>query len=236
MKKVSGKIVFTIGLAIGLGLMSIVYSRISSELSIRSDSTDIYMKGVEFVSSDTSTASYPVSSLYGIGNTSNYYTDSSKDSDAASFLAKSGTCTLSDLNNRSNSQISITGTELYRSDSYVVYQINLVNLALNPMRLNSIPEVVYGGDAAQGGTLEGKVSVGFYKDANCENSLETWSTQTTSADGNFLAAATKSSGTVTPDASSGRCHWYLKVSRNLSSEELNGQITFSISSIGWSAT
>ncbi len=215
MKKEGRKMTWAIGLIAGLGVLSIAYAALSSTLQIKGDTTKINTHGVEFLKGEG----------YAIGDDtkgSEISFKKAEENDAkAKALGKLGKCEIGTLGDtldgmdrvRKNDKMTITGTELYEWGSYVVYQLDLQNLASNDMKLDEAPEVVV---TASDDTIKDRVKVNLYSDAACKNELAAWQDgdATTGNDkGNWLAKATTAdAGGAKTDG--GTTSWYVKVYYN----------------------
>lgn len=146
------RLTLSLGLVISLGILSIVYAVVSSQLNIKSSESKLSNKfqgAVQFVS-DNSLAYSAGSSVSVTGvnsgpfysNLDNAGTSGKSDRcdltsiDSPSYVfAKAGKVDITTVNN-TNDTATISGTELFDRGAYVVYKLRVKNTSDLPMRLN----------------------------------------------------------------------------------------------------
>ena len=146
------RLTLSLGLVASLGILSIVYAVVSSQLNIKSSESKLsnkYQGAVQFVG-DNSLAYSAGSSVSVTGvNSGPFYSNSDNadttgksnrcdlaNVDSPSYVfAKAGTVAISTVNS-TNDTATISGTELFDHGAYVVYKLRIKNTSDLPMRLS----------------------------------------------------------------------------------------------------
>lgn len=145
------RLTLSLGLVISLGILSIVYAVVSSQLNIKSDNSKLsnkYQGAVQFVSGDSLAYSAGSSvSVTGV-NSGPFYSSLDNDTagqnnrcdltktDSPSYVfARAGKVDITTGNNTYDTA-TISGTELFDRGAYVVYKLRIKNTSDLPMRLN----------------------------------------------------------------------------------------------------
>ena len=145
------RLTLSLGLVISLGILSIVYAIVSSQLNIKSEDSKLvskYQEAVQFVGGDSlaysagsSVSASGVDSGPFYSNSDNAGTTGSKRCDLTStgspsyVFAKAGKVDVTTVKN-TNDTATISGTELFDRGAYVVYKLRIKNTSDLPMRLS----------------------------------------------------------------------------------------------------
>lgn len=143
------RLTLSLGLVASLGILSIAYAIVSSQLNIKSEDSKLvgkYQGAVQFVgagscdysigTTDTSDSVYKKGPFYSTdsGKTTNVCNLKSESSPSYVF-AKAGEIAITTGDN-TNDTATINGTELFAKGSYVTYKLQIKNTSNVPMRLS----------------------------------------------------------------------------------------------------
>lgn len=146
------RLTLSLGLIISLGVLSVVYAIVSSQLNIKSEDSKLvskYQGAVQFVGDNSLAYSAGSSGSASGVNSGPFYSIS----DNAGTTGKSNRCDLTSINSPSyvfakagkvdvttvkntNDTATISGTELFDRGAYVVYKLRIKNTSDLPMRLS----------------------------------------------------------------------------------------------------
>lgn len=145
------RLTLSLGLVISLGILSIVYAVVSSQLNIKSEDSKLvskYQGAVQFVGGDSLAYSAGSSvSASGVdagpfysnsdnaGTTGSNRCDLTKTDSPSYVFAKAGKVDVTKVKN-TNDTATISGTELFDRGAYVVYKLRIKNISDLPMRLS----------------------------------------------------------------------------------------------------
>ena len=145
------RLTLSLGLIVSLGVLSVVYAIVSSQLNIKSEDSKLvskYQGAVQFVSDgsfDYSVGNTDSSNASNIYHRGPFYSASSKvginecdltsESSPSYVFAKAGKVNISKKSN-TNDTATISGTELFDKGSYVTYKLQVKNISNLPMRLS----------------------------------------------------------------------------------------------------
>lgn len=146
------RLTLSLGLVASLGILSIAYAIVSSQLNIKSEDSKLvgkYQGAVQFVvdgscdysigTTDTSDSVYKKGPFYsrksGVGTD---VCDLKSESSPSYVFAKAGEIAITTGDNGNpNDTATINGTELFAKGSYVTYKLQIKNTSNVPMRLSA---------------------------------------------------------------------------------------------------
>ena len=146
------RLTLSLGLVASLGILSIAYAIVSSQLNIKSEDSKLvgkYQGAVQFVvdgscdysigTTDTSDSVYKKGPFYsrksGVGTD---VCDLKSESSPSYVFAKAGEIAITTGDNgNTNDTATINGTELFAKGSYVTYKLQIKNTSNVPMRLSA---------------------------------------------------------------------------------------------------
>ena len=215
------RLTLSLGLVASLGILSIAYAIVSSQLNIKSEDSKLvgkYQGAVQFVgagscdysigTTDTSDSVYKKGPFYSTdsGKTTNVCNLKSESSPSYVF-AKAGEIAITTGDN-TNDTATINGTELFAKGSYVTYKLQIKNTSNVPMRLSA-----YDADALKNSIksattgVKDIVDVKIYSQdpGNSENGTEI---KTLDAFTEVTSSTPSSSNFLHPNATT---DWYVRV-------------------------
>lgn len=215
------RLTLSLGLVASLGILSIAYAIVSSQLNIKSGESKLvgkYQGAVQFVGDG--------SCDYSIGTTDSsnsvykkgpfYSTDSGKTTDVCNLksesspsyvFAKAGEVAITTGDN-TNDTATINGTELFAKGSYVTYKLQIKNTSNLPMRLSAYDANALKNSIKSATTgVKDIVDVKIYSQdpGNSENGTEI---RTLDAAAEVISSTPNSSNFLHPDATT---DWYVRV-------------------------
>ena len=215
------RLTLSLGLVASLGILSIAYAIVSSQLNIKSGESKLvgkYQGAVQFVGDG--------SCDYSIGTTDSsnsvykkgpfYSTDSGKTTDVCNLksesspsyvFAKAGEVAITTGDN-TNDTATINGTELFAKGSYVTYKLQIKNTSNLPMRLSAYDANALKNSIKSSTTgVKDIVDVKIYSQdpGNSENGTEI---RTLDAAAEVISSTPNSSNFLHPDATT---DWYVRV-------------------------
>ena len=222
------RLTLSLGLVASLGILSIVYAVVSSQLSIKSQDSNLVSKQgmVQFSAGENDAFAFSAGTdtqLSGTGlEKGPFYSDKSgvsgntydltSETSPSYLFAKAGNVAIS-TNKNTNDTATISGTKLFDSGAYVVYKLKVKNMSSElPMRLSEISYTkdpddikveVYDGDPSSSSSEPLKVL-----------SLVDASSSTTNSS-NYLNK-------------NGDTDWYVKVSYSNSASFADQQFSFTV--------
>ena len=215
------RLTLSLGLVASLGILSIAYAIVSSQLNIKSGESKLvgkYQGAVQFVgdgSCDYSIGTTDTSdSVYKKGPF--YSTDSGKTTDVCNLksesspsyvFAKAGEVAITTGDN-TNDTATINGTELFAKGSYVTYKLQIKNTSNLPMRLSAYDANALKNSIKSSTTgVKDIVDVKIYSQdpGNSENGTEI---RTLDAAAEVISSTPNSSNFLHPDATT---DWYVRV-------------------------
>lgn len=256
MNKESKKLTWAVGLVAGLGVLSIAYAAISSNLNIKGTNESVNVGYVRFA--DTAGEKLTPESeetlkceSYGIGSTNEEYigtggtisggifsrddgstglilsTDFSKN--WAKALAKPGNLALSAAPKEKDT-ITIDGAELNDYGSFIIYKLDVINNSNNDMRLKKLPEITIDTiDTASGKATKDNIERVIYTDCSTDNFVEPCKTPLAVSSASSVQAA---GSTNYLKANGGHTTWYLRVefkNYDKTKNNVNGSTKFTFS-------
>lgn len=143
------RLTLSLGLVASLGILSIAYAIVSSQLNIKSEDSKLvgkYQGAVQFVgagscdysigTTDTSDSVYKKGPFYSTGSGKTTDVCNLKSESSPSYVfAKAGEIAITTGDNP-NDTATINGTELFAKGSYVTYKLQIKNISNVPMRLS----------------------------------------------------------------------------------------------------
>ena len=202
MKSENKKFAWALGLVAGVGALSIAYAALSTTLNING-SGKVNSGTVQFIK-DTSIA-YSIGTDAAVSVAENPTTDFN--SEFAKSLGKAGTVTVStgsQTGAKENDTVSITDTEIYDFDAYVLYKLDLKNTAPNTMKLTQLPKIEF----SEG---NGFVDAIIYTDKEMTTLLQPYDESSKDESPNYLPSESSTT-------------WYLKVF-HYGSESISGNLS-----------
>lgn len=195
MKSENKKFAWAVGLVAGVGALSIAYAALSTTLNINGNG-QVNSGTVQFVQDTSKAYSIGTKAISSSDSAENPNPTTKLDSEFAKSLGKAGTVTVStgtETGAKENDTVTITGTEIYDFDAYVLYKLDIKNTAPNTMKLKELPQIEF----SEG---SGYVDATIYTDEKMLTLLQPYNDEegSTNTSPNYLP----SQGTTT---------WYLKV-------------------------
>ena len=235
MNKESKKLTWAVGLVAGLGVLSIAYAAISSNLNIKGTNESVNVGYVRFA--DTAGEKLTPESeetlkceSYGIGSTNEEYigtggtisggifsrddgstglilsTDFSKN--WAKALAKPGNLALSAAPKEKDT-ITIDGAELNDYGSFIIYKLDVINNSNNDMRLKTLPKITIDSiDKGSGKATDGNIERVIYTDCDPKNFVKPCKAELAVSSASAVQAAGSANYLK---ANGGHTTWYLRV-------------------------
>ncbi len=215
------RLTLSLGLVASLGILSIAYAIVSSQLNIKSEDSKLvgkYQGAVQFVgagscdysigTTDTSDSVYKKGPFYSTdsGKTTNVCNLKSESSPSYVF-AKAGEIAITTGDN-TNDTATINGTELFAKGSYVTYKLQIKNTSNVPMRLsaydaNALKNSIKSATAGVKDIVDVKI---YSQDpGNFENGTEI---ETLGASTEVTSSTPSSSNFLHPNATT---DWYVRV-------------------------
>ena len=225
------RLTLSLGLIISLGVLSVVYAIVSSQLNIKSDRSELVnnRQGLVQFSSDANDAfAFSIGNeltMSGVDSGPFYSTDHTLKDDKTSpsyVFANAGTVSI-EKNINDNDTAKIEGTQLFDRGTYVVYKLKVKNTSDSlPMRLS---EINNDGITSNPEGIKDYVKVKIYDaDPNVSGSAGS-EIQTISRE----AAGSLSSNKSNYLLPNGTTDWYVKVSCDpAASSFTNGTFSFQI--------
>ncbi len=215
------RLTLSLGLVASLGILSIAYAIVSSQLNIKSGESKLvgkYQGAVQFVgagscdysigTTDSSNSVYKKGPFYSTGSGKTTDVCNLKSESSPSYVfAKAGEVAITDGDNTKDTA-TINGTELFAKGSYVTYKLQIKNTSNLPMRLSA-----YDADALKNSIkssttgVKDIVDVKIYSQdpGNSENGTEI---RTLDAAAEVISSTPNSSNFLHPDATT---DWYVRV-------------------------
>lgn len=217
------RLTLSLGLVASLGILSIAYAIVSSQLNIKSEDSKLvgkYQGAVQFVvdgscdysigTTDTSDSVYKKGPFYsrksGVGTD---VCDLKSESSPSYVFAKAGEIAITTGDNGNpNDTATINGTELFAKGSYVTYKLQIKNTSNVPMRLSAYDANTLKNSITSATTgVKDIVDVKIYSQdpGNSENGTEI---RTLDATAEVTSSTPNSSNFLHPDAIT---DWYVRV-------------------------
>ena len=217
------RLTLSLGLVASLGILSIAYAIVSSQLNIKSGESKLvgkYQGAVQFVgdgscdysigTTDSSDSVYKKGPFYstGSGKTTDVC-DLKSESSPSYVFAKAGEVAITTGDNgNTNDTATINGTELFAKGSYVTYKLQIKNTSNVPMRLSAYDANTLKNSITSATTgVKDIVDVKIYSQdpGNSENGTEI---RTLDAAAEVTNSTPNSSNFLHPDATT---DWYVRV-------------------------
>lgn len=215
------RLTLSLGLVASLGILSIAYAIVSSQLNIKSGESKLvgkYQGAVQFVgdgscdysigTTDSSDSVYKKGPFYSTGSGKTTDVCNLKSESSPSYVfAKAGEVAITNGDNE-NDTATINGTELFAKGSYVTYKLQIKNTSNVPMRLSAYDANALKNSIKSSTTgVKDIVDVKIYSQdpGNSENGTEI---RTLDAVAEVTNSTPNSSNFLHPDATT---DWYVRV-------------------------
>ncbi len=233
MKKENGKMFWALGIIAALGVLTIAFATLSTNLKIVGTG-NVNTFGVEFNNSSADNNSW-----YSVGKDGSpsveQITGSEKStSTTALAIGQGGVCSVQSTDGNRNNSLAITGTEFYEYGAYIVYKVTVTNYASNSMKLSGYNVQITKNGSASDPDLSSKVSSDLYTSTalSSQTLIDHEHGYYGDEHNNYItlgAASINSTGAATPDSSTGSATLYLKIKRTetIAENEVaeNGSVT-----------
>lgn len=225
------RLTLSLGLIISLGVLSVVYAIVSSQLNIKSDKSELVnnRQGLVQFSSDANDAfAFSIGNeltMSGVDSGPFYFEDYTLKDDKTSpsyVFANAGTVSIEKTTN-DNDTAKIEGTQLFDRGTYVVYKLKVKNTSDSlPMRLS---EINADGITSNPESIKDYVKVKIY-DADPNNSSSAGKEIKTISRDDAKNLSSNTSNYLLPN---GTTDWYVKVSCDSGASSFtNGTFSFQI--------
>lgn len=222
------RLTLSLALVVSLGILSIVYAIVSSQLNIKFENSKLVeRKGglVQFSNRSDDAFAFSAGSdqtVLGVFSGPFYSTSYNlSDSKSASYVfANAGTVSIGKTTNE-NDTATINGTKLFEKGAYVVYKLKVINTSEDfPMRLSSIDSSI----TATPESIKDSVKVKIF-DADPNSTTSSANEVTTITEGSAKDLTASTSNYLKPTETT---DWYVKIYFDKTADFEEGDFSFDV--------